>query len=258
MTVFDHNIAPIHAVINGQFRARLAAGPSDVDAAQQLRTKMFRGRHALNAKRDSDRFDAICQHVLVEDAHTGALQACFRFLHLHTGADIDLIDAAQFYDLVNLGKYKLPILEIGRFCTAQNVTDPSVLRLGWAVLTRFVDAHGIGLMMGCTSFAGNDTAPYRDALALLKERHLAPNIWKPLVKAPEVVRFAASLSDHKPTLKLANQFMPSLLRTYLTMGGWVSDHAVIDRDLATFHVFTGVEIANIPPRRAALLRADAL
>ena len=48
-----------------------------------------------------------------------------------------------------------------------------------------------------------------------------------------------------------------LLRTYLVMGGWVSDHAVVDRDLNTLHVFTGLEIRAIPPARARLLRATA-
>ena len=51
--------------------------------------------------------------------------------------------------------------------------------------------------------------------------------------------------------------MPPLLRTYLTMGGWVSDHAVVDTHMNTLHVFTGLEIAAIPPARARLLRADA-
>ena len=51
--------------------------------------------------------------------------------------------------------------------------------------------------------------------------------------------------------------MPPLLRTYLGMGGWVSDHAVIDRDLDTLHVFTGVEVGAIPDRRKRALRALA-
>ena len=41
------------------------------------------------------------------------------------------------------------------------------------------------------------------------------------------------------------------------MGGWVSDHAVIDARMNTLHVFTGVEIAAIPPARKRLLRAVA-
>jgi len=52
-----------------------------------------------------------------------------------------------------------------------------------------------------------------------------------------------------------------LLRSYLAMGGWVSDHAVIDAQMDTLHVLTAVEIATIPPARARILRmiaADAL
>ena len=38
--------------------------------------------------------------------------------------------------------------------------------------------------------------------------------------------------------------MPPLLRSYLALGGWVSDHAVVDPGLQTMHVFTGVEIGR--------------
>ena len=65
------------------------------------------------------------------------------------------------------------------------------------------------------------------------------------------------LPTHAPDPKRAAATMPPLLRSYLAMGAWVSDHAVIDRDLNTLHVFTGVEIAAIPPARARLLRALA-
>jgi len=41
------------------------------------------------------------------------------------------------------------------------------------------------------------------------------------------------------------------------MGGWVSDHAVVDNDMNTLHVFTGVEIGAIPPARKRLLRQVA-
>ena len=51
--------------------------------------------------------------------------------------------------------------------------------------------------------------------------------------------------------------MPPLLRTYLMMGGWVSDHAVVDDDMNTLHVFTGLEIAAVPPARARALRMVA-
>ena len=57
--------------------------------------------------------------------------------------------------------------------------------------------------------------------------------------------------------RAAVQALPPLLRSYLRMGGWVSDHAVIDKALQTLHVFTGLEIGTIPPARKRLLRAVA-
>ena len=53
------------------------------------------------------------------------------------------------------------------------------------------------------------------------------------------------------------QRMPPLLRSYLAMGGWVSDHAVVDRDLDTLHVFTGFEVRAIPEARVRALRLAA-
>jgi L-ornithine Nalpha-acyltransferase len=94
---------------------------------------------------------------------------------------------------------------------------------------------------------------YRDAFAMLKERHLAPGRWRPRVKAPDVFRFARRLR-RKPDARRAMLTMPPLLRSYLAMGGWVSDHAVVDRDLNTLHVFTGLEIRAIPEARARRLR----
>ncbi len=55
--------------------------------------------------------------------------------------------------------------------------------------------------------------------------------------------------------RAALRLIPPLLRTYLSMGGWVSDHAVIDRQMNTLHVFTGIEIQSIPAARKRLLRA---
>jgi len=94
-----------------------------------------------------------------------------------------------------------------------------------------------------------------EAFALLKDRHLAPKRWLPRVKAPNVFRFAAKLKPRKPNLRLAMRAMPPLLRTYLVMGGWVSDHAVVDPEMNTLHVFTGVEIGRVPKGRARVLRA---
>ncbi|MBC7181318.1 MAG: GNAT family N-acetyltransferase, partial [Roseovarius sp.] len=201
--------------------------------------------------------DDICTHVLIEETGTGTLVCCFRMLMLNDGAEIAQSYSAQFYELSALAGFEGRMAEMGRFCIAPGRLDPDILRVAWAAMTRFVDDNGIEMLFGCSSFHGTETDTYLDAFAMLRERHLAPRRWWPRVKAPSVFRFAQRLRRHKPDLKLAMRHMPPLLRTYLMMGGWVSDHAVIDRHLNTLHVFTGVEIGAIPATRKRLLRALA-
>jgi putative hemolysin len=239
---------------NQRYRARIGSTPEDRRAAQQLRANAFLGGAQ---ELDCDRFDDICTHVLIEETSSGTLVCCFRMLMLNGGAEIAQSYSAQFYELSALAGFEGRMAEMGRFCIAPGRLDPDILRVAWAAMTRFVDENGIEMLFGCSSFHGTETETYLDAFAMLRERHLAPRRWWPRVKAPAVFRFAQRLRRHKPDLKLAMRHMPPLLRTYLLMGGWVSDHAVIDRHLNTLHVFTGVEIGAIPPTRKRLLRALA-
>ncbi|UYV39319.1 GNAT family N-acetyltransferase [Rhodobacteraceae bacterium D3-12] len=235
----------------GRYVARLSREAEDVAAAQALRHAAFFGRDG----QDHDGFDATCLHLLVEERATRRLLACCRVLPLEAG-QINESYSAQYYDLSGLESFDGPMLEIGRFCVLPGLNDADILRMAWGAMTRYVDENNIKMMFGCSSFAGTDEGEYLDAFAMLKERHLAPKRWLPRVKAPQVFRFANRLR-RKPDVKLAMLRMPPLLRTYLLMGGWVSDHAVVDRQMGTLHVFTGLEIAAIPPARKRLLRAVA-
>lgn len=244
-----------------RYTVRFAETETDISAAQRLRYLAFvsaRGRGPMQADaRDADAFDAACTHVLIEEAQGGRLVCCFRFLHLADGHDIGRSYSAQFYELSGLEAFDGPMVEMGRFCLHPEAHDPDILRLAWAAMTSYVDAHGVQMLFGCSSFLGSDAKAHVEALTLLKERHLGPRRWLPRVKAPRVFRFARRLRLRKPDQKQAMLRMPPLLRSYLAMGGWVSDHAVVDRDLDTLHVFTGLEIRAIPPARARLLRAVA-
>jgi L-ornithine Nalpha-acyltransferase len=243
----------------GRYEARFAGSEADLEAAQRLRHLCFiegSGAAAREGGREADAFDPICRHVLVEEAATGRLVCCFRILPLEDGSEVRRSYSAQYYELASLSAFRGRLVEVGRFCVHPEVMDPDVLRAAWGALTRFVDEAGVEMLFGCSSFEGTDARRYRDAFAMLKARHLAPEVWLPRVKAPDVFRFARRLRG-APDARRAMLTMPPLLRTYLAMGGWVSDHAVVDRDLGTLHVFTGLEIRAIPPARARLLRGIA-
>ncbi len=240
----------------GRYRARLADSPADLRAAQALRHLVFvdhGGARRQASGLDADAFDGRCQHVLVEDVTNGALVGCFRLLAM-AGPGIASSYAAQFYDLSRLSGFVGPMVELGRFSICPKVHDADVLRVAWGAMTRYVDANAVAFLFGCSSFAGTDPARYRAVFDLLATRHRAPAALAPGIGAAEVLRFS-SCGSVDAVAAMAR--MPPLLRTYLAMGGWVSDHAVIDAKMNTLHVFTGVEIAAIPAARARALRAIA-
>jgi putative hemolysin len=209
---------------------------------------------------------------MIEDDVSQQLVCCFRLLILGSGQTIHASYSAQFYDLGALIPHRASILELGRFCINSESPDPDILRLAWAHITRLASAERVGLLIGCSSFAGTDWRPYEAAFLALHRGHRAPDIWAPRVKSAEFVDFCTlepaleMVRDPVPTHTIAKdkqdelrglRQIPSLLRTYLMMGGWVSDHAVIDRALGTIHVFTAVEVARIPAPRLRALMAMA-
>ncbi|MGB5068312.1 MAG: GNAT family N-acyltransferase [Albidovulum sp.] len=227
--------------------------------AQRLRALAFRGLHMLGDgdSGDADVFDARCRHVLVEEQESGHLVATFRLMSMTSGAQIGQSYGAQFYDLSALSAYQGRLAELGRFCHHPDWHDPDILRIAWAALTRMVDSEGVAMLFGCSSFAGTDGDAYGDAFGYLAERHIGPDIWRPGEKAAQVIRFGTAPELPIRDIARALKTLPPLLRTYLAMGGWVSDHAVIDPDMGTMHVFTGLEISAIPAARVQALRQIA-
>ena len=227
-----------------RYQVRFAASATDIVACQRLRHLMFYGSVGV----DEDQFDAACRHLMVVD-QAGRLVATARLFQAG-GTEALAGYTAQHYDLRDLAAIDRPMLELGRFCIAQDVMDADVLRLVWATLTRIVDAAGIAFVFGCSSFRGIDPAPYGAAFARLVAAHLGPDGLRPLPKSGQAIALRKIAPDGAADV-------PSLLRTYLAMGGWVGDHAVVDRNMDTMHVFTCLEVAQVPPSRARVLRALA-
>jgi L-ornithine Nalpha-acyltransferase len=238
----------------GGMVARLAHGRADMARIMAFRRASFPRSHGS----EEDAQDALSAHVLVESATggDGTLLAYFRLMLFGWGAGLAQGYAARFYDVAPLAGYARPIAEIGRFCLAPGGVHPDVLRLAWGAMTRLVDEGQAGLMVGCTSFRGTDWTQHRAGLALLAEGYIGPPEHLPGRKAPEIVDFP-SLAGQVADRRAALAGLPPLLRTYLGMGGWVSDHAVVDRELETLHVFTCVEVGRVPPARVASLRSVA-
>lgn len=240
----------------GGYRARFAIGAQDLMAARQLRSRCFKTDGL-----DRDAYDAVCQHILIEHDRAAEPVGYFRSLLLPNGAGIGKSYSAQFYDLAGISNRESAVMELGRFCIDPDCPDADVVRFAWGAVALLVDRHDVGLLFGCTSFVGTDPGAYLAAFSLLQQRYLAPVSWGPGAKSPWALGFAQVLQGRAALaavdLQAAQAQLPPLLRSYLAMGGRVSDHLVVDHDLGTCHVFTGLEVAGVPRVRQRLLRTIA-
>ena len=234
----------------GRYRARYASSQIDVLAAQSLRYQCF--NLSNKDELDVDEFDALCQHVLIENLETEKLICCYRILKFDTGKNISSSYSSQFYDLKAIENFTEPMIEVGRFCIDPEENDPSVVLTAWAALAQIVVHNQTELLFGCSSFEGIEKEKYFDSFALLRDRHMAPDHWRPKIKAAQVFCYSKDLI-YKVDKKKALLNMPPLLKTYLSMGAWVSDHAVVDLNMKTLHLFTGMEISKIPKSRKKFL-----
>ncbi len=235
----------------GRYCARFALSKDDLLAAQELRYKCF---NLSNDKGlDVDEFDSICRHVLVENLENGKLICCYRIMSFPDGKDITRSYSSRFYDLGSIENFPKPMIEVGRFCIDPVTTDHQVVLAAWVALTQLVDENGIEFLFGCSSFEGIDKEKYLHCFAFLREKHIAPEHWLPKVKAAQVISYSEA-NCCKVNKKKALLNMPPLLKSYLSMGAWVSDHAVVDYSMKTLHLFTGVEVSKIPRRRKQFLR----
>lgn len=237
-------------LVKGRLVARLADGRADLAQVLSFRAAAFPRRSGV----EEDAQDALSAHVMVESE--GVLRASFRVMLFGWGAGLAQGYAARFYDVGPLSGYARPIAEMGRFCVAPGGVHPDVLRLAWGAMTRLVDEGQAGLLVGCSSFRGADWKSHRAGLALLAAEFVGPADHLPGRRAAEVVDYPA-LAGPVGDRRVSLAGLPPLLRTYLGMGGWVSDHAVVDRELDTLHVFTCVEVDGVPAARALSLRAVA-
>lgn len=266
---------------------RFAKGAADRDAILDLRTRCF--PHRGGGREQWERYDALCRHLIVcgaggrgnesaregdgggpidadrtgekgseeTEASGGPVLASLRIMVAPMATVAEAGYAARFYDLSPLRAVPGPVVEVGRLCLSPGPQSWEALRLLLAALTRLVDDVRAGLMLGCTSFAGADWRRHRAALAFLAAGHLGPAGLLPRRRTGETVDYPQLANPDESDSRAALSALPPLLRFYLSLGGWVSDHAVVDRDLDTLHVLTCVETGGIPARRAARLRSLA-
>jgi putative hemolysin len=222
---------------------RLAASPADLDAAQALRYCIFYEEMGASPtppmaerRRDFDRFDELCDHLLVIDHGRGAaVVGTYRLLRSSVARGGGGFYSAGEFDLGAIEAHPGELLELGRSCVDAASRNRPTMQLLWRGIAAYVFKHDIALMFGCASLPGTAIEALAVPLSYLHQHHLAPPALRARALPDRHIEMdRLPRGGYDATRALAA--LPPLLKGYLRLGGFVGDGAVEDRQFNTTDV----------------------
>ncbi|MBL8836252.1 MAG: GNAT family N-acetyltransferase [Alphaproteobacteria bacterium] len=239
----------------GTLEVRLARTAADIDAAQALRYRVFYDELGARPspevalrRRDVDRFDAYCDHLLVIDHRRGdgasGVVGTYRLNRRSVAERHGGFYTATEFDIDPLLAQPGEVLELGRSCVDVAYRNRATMQLLWRGIAEYVTRHQVSVMFGCGSLPGTDPQALAVPLSYLYYNHLAPESLRARARPGRYVRMDllqpgeidADAAVAQLDTRSALAALPPLIKGYLRLGGLVGDGAVIDHEFNTTDV----------------------
>ncbi|MCW2272757.1 GNAT family N-acetyltransferase [Rhodoblastus acidophilus] len=248
----------------GSLEVRLAATRKDLHKAQRLRYKVFfeeggaipDARAALT-RRDADKFDAFCDHLIVIDhegrSRTGkkkpTVVGAYRLLRSDVAVKKRGFYSSSEYDLAPL-LARHPdkrFLELGRSCVLKPYRGKKTIELLWRGLLAYIRAYDMDALIGCASLEGANPLKHAVALSFLSHHAGADAEWS--VRARTELHVPMAMLDKSAMdQRRALASLPPLIKGYLRVGAKFGDGAVVDKKFNTTDVFVVMPVAEMDTR----------
>lgn len=225
---------------------KLAETEAEILGAQRLRYRVFveeMGAKAVDAdhqnRLEQDRFDAVFDHlILIDTSIEESLDQVIGAYRLMTN-DVALerygFYGASEYDLGVIERLDRKSVELGRSCVAAPYRGGAAMHILWNGLAEYVLSRDIEILFGVASFHGTDPAKIAPALSHLHHNALAPPDLRVRALSDNAVDMNIIPPDQVDP-RIARRQIPSLIKAYLRLGGFVGDGAYIDYDFNTIDV----------------------
>lgn len=252
----------------GNMETRLARTKREVRQAQKIRYQVFyeelgaiANRRTKLRKRDKDRFDKYCDHLLVIDRTDGKenIIGTYRLLQdrrarlcggFYTQSEFDISPLMQ-------QNHSQRFLEVGRSCVLKEHRSKRTMELLWQGLWSYVLNNQIDVLFGCASFQGTAVAHHATSLSWLAEyaKLASHENCSALSETAIDLKCFSSEAAHDPRRAMAG--LPPLLKGYLRVGAKIGSHAVVDHQFKTIDVLVALKVADIAPRYLTHYSKDA-
>lgn len=245
-TTLSERLETVRLLVNphSHYAARLAQNADEVRAAQMLRFSVFNlelqegltESHATG--RDTDPFDEVCDHLLVEHVPSGQIVGTYRMQTGPTAATNRGYYSEQEFDFRPFERVRSELIELGRACVHQQHRNLVVLGMLWKGIADYAHERGGRYLCGCSSITSRDPAVGASAYAELCHKSLVEPEWR----TNPLPAFACPLDQ----LARETPKIPKLLRAYLSVGARICGPPALDRQFGTIDFLTLVDLNSLP------------
>lgn len=228
------------------FHVSLAQTMTNLTECQRLRYLVFNremGEGLADSDRsglDRDRFDWVCDHLMVRDITSGRLVGTYRMQTGYRAKGNLGYYSEQLFDFSPFEPLRGEILELGRACVHRDYRNTTALSMLWRGIASYALLCNARYLVGCSSITSQDE---REGMALyrtLKEKHLVD----PLLRTEPKLGFRCQESD---TLTEPPR-PPRLFRAYLDNSARLCGPPAIDREFKTIDFLTLMDLQHLPDR----------
>ena len=260
--------ARIHAEV-GRYRLRLAETAEDREAACRLRFRVFNLEmgegleSSYQTGLDTDRFDACCEHLLVEDKQednpSRRIVGTYRMQSGATAARNHGYYSEREFSFAPYEPLRPGILELGRACIHLNHCTPEVLMLLWRGIAQYACDMGLRYLVGCSSINSQNPAEGWQMYRQLDHYRVSPEFETEPTRAyacPIEPRGAAAQPSSLTSDRLQPELhalpptpckVPKLLKTYLAIGARIAAPPAWDREFGTIDFLTLLDLRLLSP-----------
>jgi putative hemolysin len=231
-----------------QLQVGLAESVDDLLDCQRLRYLVFNcelGEGLDTSKSlglDRDRFDFICDHLMVRECQSGKVVGIYRMQSGYRAKGNLGYYSEQFFDFSPFEAVRAEVLELGRACVHTEYRNTAVLHMLWKGIARYAMSCGARYLLGCSSINSQDQAEGAALYEQLKERYLAA----PELRTEPRPEFACHAEGNATPAEPPKP--PRLFRAYLDVSARLCGPPSIDRDFKTIDFLTVIDLRQIPDR----------
>lgn len=230
-----------------QYTVKTAETEAEIERALRLRHEVFL-KEQLNAPLpsglDTDRFDSLCDHLIVQIRETGQVVATYR---LNPSVTDDYY-AMQEFEMEAVLSLKGPKLEIGRACVAREHRQSEVFAILWRGLMSYMRQSEVRYVFGCSSVPVLTSHELASLCQYLRVHHFSTDS----LRVHPLPSGAVSVGHLESTVsQLADdavqRLIPPILKYYLHCGCKLCGEPYYDSEFKSYDFFTLLDVTTASP-----------